>query len=109
MERLLDSGREFSAVFAATDSMALGCLGTLQRRGISVPQQISLAGFDNVPVTEYVHPPLTTVDLHMRSFGAAAIDRLLALLEGTDTGPLIRLHSTELVVRDSTGPPATLH
>lgn len=61
MTRLLDSGRSFSAVFAGNDQSAMGAHMVLYRRGLRVPEDISLIGFDNLPVSAYLTPPLTTV------------------------------------------------
>jgi LacI family transcriptional regulator len=104
MEQLLDGAVPFSAVVVTTDNMAIGCLRTLRERGIAVPREMSLVGFDNIPVAEYLNPPLTTVDLHMREVGVAGMRRLQTLLDRAYTGPRLRTHPTDLVVRASTGP-----
>jgi LacI family transcriptional regulator len=104
---LLDSGALFTAVVVMTDNMAIGCLRTLRERGISIPENISLVGVDNIAVAEYLDPPLTTVDLGMRKIGTAGMHRLRVLLDGTDDAPMVRTHSTHLVVRGSTAPPTT--
>jgi LacI family transcriptional regulator len=108
MRLLLDSGAEFTAVFASNDAMALGCLQELSRRGLRPPRELSLLGFDDIPVARSLNPALTTVAVPMREIGAAGMRRLLALLAGDGDaagGRRTNVHSTELIVRGSTGPP----
>jgi LacI family transcriptional regulator len=96
--------RSVTAVFVATDSMALGALAELRRQGIRVPEEISVAGFDDIPGLEFIHPNLTTVHVPMAELGAAGVARLLQELDGGPNGTRVRLHQVELVVRESTGP-----
>jgi LacI family transcriptional regulator len=96
----------FTAVFVANDAMALGALSELRRRGITVPSQMSLVGFDDVPGLDYLHPALTTIRVPMAELGASGTARALALLSGTDKGPRVRMHSVELVIRESTAVPS---
>jgi DNA-binding LacI/PurR family transcriptional regulator len=108
---LLDAGRSFTAVLASNDAMAIGCLGELRRRGLDVPRDVSLVGFDDIPFVRWCDPPLTTVSVPMAQIGAAGMRRLLALLDdpldGGGPAPLVNVHPTELVVRASTAPPPT--
>jgi LacI family transcriptional regulator len=104
MVGLMD-GRAPTAVFAASDTMALGALSELVRRGIDVPGQLSIAGFGDIPGLEFIHPRLTTVSAHMAELGAAGVVRLLLRLDGEDRTARVNVHPVELVVRDSTGPP----
>jgi LacI family transcriptional regulator len=92
-----------TAVFAATDTMALGVLSELRRLGIDVPGAISVAGFDDIPGLEFMHPALTTVRVPMAELGAAGVARLLRQLDGDDTAARTQIHPVELVVRESTG------
>ena len=62
LERLLESGKRFSAIFAANDLTAYGARLALYRRGIRVPEDISVIGFDDLHSSMYTTPPLTTVD-----------------------------------------------
>jgi len=100
---LLDD-RSVTAVFVATDSMALGALAELRRLGARVPDEISIVGFDDIPGLEFIHPTLTTVRVPMQELGAAGVARLLNELDGVPGGTRVRLHPVELVVRESTGP-----
>jgi LacI family transcriptional regulator len=102
MARLLTEGSP-TAVFVASDTMALGALSELQRRGIAVPGDMSVAGFDDIPGLEFIHPRLTTVRVPMAELGAAGVARLLQQLDGDDRDRRTHLHPVELVVRESTG------
>ncbi len=106
MGTLLDSPVQPTAVLASNDAMAIGCLGELGRRGLRVPGDVSLVGFDDIPAVRWLDPPLTTVAVPMAEIGAAGMQRLLTLLQGDGTGePRVNVHPTELVVRGSTAPP----
>jgi LacI family transcriptional regulator len=94
-----------TAVFVASDTMALGALSEMRRLGVSVPGDVSVAGFDDIPGLEFIHPALTTVRVPMAKLGAAGVARLLRQLDGDDTTTRIQLHPVELVVRESTGRP----
>jgi LacI family transcriptional regulator len=92
-----------SAVFAANDMMALGCLASLTRAGLSVPADIALAGFDDIPLCRYVHPPLTTVRVPIVEMGALALAELAsAMAQPAQPGTaMARTLRAELVVRQS--------
>ncbi len=81
-EMLLLRGRIFSAILAANDQMAYGARLALYRRGIRVPEDISLVGFDNQPPSAYMVPPLTSVGWPPLEIGKAAAQGLLARLRG---------------------------
>jgi LacI family transcriptional regulator len=104
MARLLDGGSP-TAVFVASDTMALGALAELRRRGLGVPEDVSVAGFDDIPGLEFMHPRLTTVHVPMAELGAAGVQRLMRYLDGEDRSTTTRLHPVELMVRESTGRP----
>jgi LacI family transcriptional regulator len=95
------------AIFAANDMMALGCLFALTGHGLRVPDDIALAGFDDVPIARFASPPLTTVRVRIADLGRLAFERLVAEIDG-DAGKA-RVNeqlACELVVRQSTGKPA---
>lgn len=96
-----------TAVFLASDTMALGALSELRRRGVGVPSDMSVAGFDDIPGLEFIHPSLTTVRVPMAALGAAGVARLMHQLDGDDTGTQTHFHEVELVVRESTGKPGS--
>jgi LacI family transcriptional regulator len=97
--------RSLTAVFAASDTMALGVLAELRRQGVRVPDDLSVAGFDDIPGLEFINPTLTTVHVPMAELGAAGVARLLNELDGNPDGTRVRLHPVGLVVRESTAPP----
>ncbi len=101
VERLLDSRRSFTAVFAANDECAYGAHLGLHRRGIRVPEDVSLVGFDDLPGSRFATPPLTTVRQPLEEIGRRAARSLLDLLHGR-TPPTHDMPEVELVVRDST-------
>ena len=95
---------DVTAVFVANDQTALGLIRGLAERGVRVPEDVAVVGFDDFPEAAYFSPPLTTVRVDFEALGRLAVDKILALMRGeqiTDTGPLV----PELVVRGSTGPP----
>jgi len=94
-----------TAVFVASDTMALGALSELRRRGIDVPGDLSVAGFDDIPGLEFIDPRLTTVHVPMVEIGAAGVARLLRQLDDGDTSTRTKFHAVHLVVRESTGKP----
>ncbi len=97
--------RDFSAVFAANDQMTIGMLHAFAQAGISVPEDISVVGFDDIPEAAYLNPALTTVRQDFRAVGQRAIDLLTAVLDGVPSAtPLL---APELIVRDSTRPHAS--
>jgi LacI family transcriptional regulator len=105
MAELLDGGAP-TAVFSASDTMALGALSELVRRKVAAPGQVSVVGFGDVPGLEFIHPRLTTVRVGLAELGAAGVERVLRRLHGADRDAGPRVHPVELVVRDSTGAPA---
>lgn len=106
------AGREIAAmrtrpqaVFAGNDMMAIGCLLALNGAGLSVPGDVALAGFDDIPAARYVNPPLTTVRVRIAELGESAFDRLMRAVERRDKDkPSQQLLRTELVVRRSCNP-----
>jgi len=92
-----------SAIFASSDYLAIGVLGALQQAGLSVPQDMSLIGFDDMPFAELVNPPLTTIRQPVPEMGRIAFQLLLALMNGRRAAPLTRL-PVELVRRKSVAP-----
>ncbi len=92
------------AVFAANDMMAVGCLYAFKEAGLDVPQDIALAGFDDIPIARYVTPSLSTVRVRIVDLGRSALERLAELLEKPDhvTASAHTL-GCEIVVRDTCG------
>ena len=91
-----------SAVFVASDEVALGALKALRARGLRVPDDIALVGFDDLPISEFVDPALTTVRVPARAIGAQAAAMLIELIT-SHVQPESRFLPTELVIRESCG------
>ncbi len=103
-QALLREARLPDAVFAANDMMALGCLYAFNQAGVRVPQQVALAGFDDIPLARFVHPSLTTMQVSIADLGGRATSHLLHMIDRDDAsggvGGAILVPS--LIVRDST-------
>jgi LacI family transcriptional regulator len=102
VERLLDDGPVFSAIFASNDQMGVGAALALHRRGLRVPQDVSLVGFDDLPSSAYTVPPMTTVSQPIYDLGKLAATAMLALLAGRS--PDVTLPPPRMVLRESTAP-----
>ena len=98
--RLLDVGVD--AIFGANDSTALGALETIRGRGLRVPEDVALAGFDDLEFAVQLDPPLTTVRQGVRQQGEEAVSNLFQLIEDPTGSPRRVLLPTELVIRQST-------
>lgn len=97
---LLEAGHRFDALFAANDDMAIGAMQALRRAGIRVPQDVAVAGFDDIPIARHIG--LTTVRVRIAELGAKALSTLFATLDGQAAVPAHELHPLELVVRSTT-------
>jgi LacI family transcriptional regulator len=100
IDALLDAHVEFSAVFAANDQTAYGVILALHRRGIRVPQDVSVVGFDDLPASAFVVPPLTTVNRHTDEIGERAAEAMIDLIERRI--PQARVSAPTLAIREST-------
>ena len=98
-----------TAILAANDQMALGAIHAAWRRGVHVPDELSVVGFDDVAMAGYMVPSLTTVRQPIAEMGRRATEVLIDLLErrGDPLQVADRLLQPELVIRDSTAPPST--
>ncbi|MBZ6077758.1 LacI family DNA-binding transcriptional regulator [Microvirga puerhi] len=101
---IVEQRRRPSAVFCTSDEMAIGLIRVLLSAGIRVPQDISVAGFDDIEFAVVAEPALTTIRQPRQELGRAAASALIALLQKQETPRLIRLE-TELVIRDSVAEP----
>jgi LacI family transcriptional regulator len=100
-ERILRRHTDVTAIFAASDKMAIGALHAAQRRGMSVPKDLSIVGFDNLPHSAFLNPPLTTVHLPLLAVGAAACERLIERIAAGRTETVCEKLATHLAVRAS--------
>lgn len=98
--QLLSRRPDVTAIFCASDLMALGAIQAIRGLGLRIPQDISIVGFDNINVTEYCTPALTTVHQNKYELGYHAAQMLIDLLEGRNVHAQLTL-PTELVKRDS--------
>jgi LacI family transcriptional regulator len=94
-----------TAIIASNDMMAFGVMDAIKDIGLRVGDDVSVVGFDDIPMASQVHPRLTTVRQPMAEMGEAAVDLLTTLLRGHTPLTLQRELSTELVIRESTGRP----
>ena len=106
--RLLDSEEAITAIIAANDLLALGCIDAIRERGLSVPETSPVTGYDDIALVDRIDPALTTISLPYEEMGAVAGRLLLDMLAAVDrivetSYEPIRLAPT-LVVRSSTGP-----
>lgn len=92
-----------TAIFATNDMVAMGTLMAAQQAGISVPDELSVAGFDDIVFARCTNPPLTTVFQPGREIGETAVKMLLEMIEASAPPQVISL-SLPLVIRQSTGP-----
>jgi LacI family transcriptional regulator, galactose operon repressor len=99
---LMDLADPPTAIFAASDQMAFGVYEALRRRGLRVPDEVSVVGFDDLPEARWASPPLTTVRQPLTEMGMLAARTVLNLARGGQPdSPRVEL-ATDLVVRDST-------
>lgn len=101
---LVESGRDFDAVFCGNDNTARGLYRAFDEAGLRIPDDVAVAGFDDLDFAAELDPPLTTVRQGVGDIGQEAARTLLSLLKNPDSGPRRVLLPTELVVRGSTAP-----
>jgi LacI family transcriptional regulator len=102
MQRLLDAGERPTACFASSDPMAIGALRALRERGLRVPEDMALIGFNDMEVSGFVQPPLTTVQVFPEEIGRSAVHLLMDRFRGREAD-LQLMVNTRLVVRESCG------
>lgn len=103
IDQLLADGVRFTAVFAANDQMAIGATIRLHERGLRVPHDVSIVGFDDQRSSRFFIPALTTIHQPSHEIGALSVSAMLELLQ--DHCPAVEMPAPRLVVRDSTAPP----
>jgi DNA-binding LacI/PurR family transcriptional regulator len=102
--QLLASGFRPTAIISANDYMALGVLRAVREHGLRVPEELSVTGYDNVTLSEFACPPLTTIDVPRNQIGRMVFEALVADDGESQRGGRMFLIDPELVVRESTGP-----
>ncbi len=102
MAKTLLKGKERpTAIVSANDQMAFGAIKAAKEAGFSVPEDLAVVGFDNVPLSSYFDPPLTTVEIPIQDIGAASMKMLVGLLSGSKFEKR-KVFPTKLLVREST-------
>ncbi|HWU46937.1 MAG TPA: substrate-binding domain-containing protein [Humibacter sp.] len=94
-------GDPYTAIFVANDQMALGLMRAMDERGLQVPRDVSVVGFDDIPEAAYLGPPLTTVRQDFARLGELTVQRLVTAIEGEPLSEVSRI-PVELIVRAST-------
>lgn len=94
-----------TAIFAASDMLAIGTLGAAKKVGLSVPGDVSVAGFDDIEFSAHTDPPLTTVAVPEKEMSRMAAHMIMQLIHGEITPPRSYCLETELIVRQSCAPP----
>jgi DNA-binding LacI/PurR family transcriptional regulator len=102
IERMLADGTHFDAIFTGDDEAAVGAMATLAARGVRVPEDVAVVGFDDQRLATILHPPLTTVRAPTEQVGREAARQLIKLMRTGSADPLTLL-PTELIVRRSCG------
>jgi len=100
-DNLLSRANRPTAVFAGNDEMAIGVYTSARKLGLSIPQDLSIVGFDDTPMAARISPALTTVRLPIRDMGSAAAEGLLRQFSGTESADKTSF-KPEIIIRDST-------
>ena len=100
----LEEGRPFSALFAQNDQMAVGAIRALREAGLRVPGDVSVIGFDDIPLASYFDPPLTTFRQPMEESGRRAAQLLISTIQNPDREPEQVLIEAQLIERGSCAP-----
>ncbi len=103
MNQLLDLNPRPSAVVACNDLMAMGAMSAAQRRGLAVGHDVAITGFDDIPLAQHAHPPLTTVRQPIYDIGRRICRMLIRMIRGEELPERHVLLEPELVVRESSG------
>ena len=103
MNQLLDLPNPPTAVIACNDLMALGAISAAQKRGLMVGRDAAITGFDDIPLAEHSHPPLTTIHQPIYGIGRQICDMLVRLIQGEELAESHVLLEPKLIVRESSG------
>jgi alanine racemase len=99
--QLIKNAIPFDALFAASDLIAIGAMRALQESGLKVGEDVAVAGFDNIPISSFTFPPLTTASQNTQKAGEILVDQLLKLIQGESAESV--LMPTTLMIRKSCG------
>lgn len=103
MKSLLEAKADFTAVFVASDNVAIGAMSAIREAGLDIPGDLSIVGFDDIPMASYVTPALTTVHMPAREIAQQSCYLLMRLMQGDIPESRSITLSTRLVIRNSTG------
>jgi LacI family transcriptional regulator len=101
MRELLERPERPTAIFAASDSLAISAMRAVTERGLRIPEDIAFVGLDNIDLSRYTSPPLSTIHVPKHEIGLAAAKTLIDFLQGTYTLPFKMLMPYELIIRQS--------
>jgi LacI family transcriptional regulator len=101
MESLIESGEDFSAVVCANDLMAVGAMEVLKGKGIRVPEDISITGYDDIFLSQITTPKLTTISQPKYDLGKISTEILFRLINGEDIDPREIKLEPHLMIRES--------
>ena len=102
--QLLTLSQPPTAIFCANDEMAFGALDAINSKGLKVPNDISVIGFDDIPTSSHVFPTLTTMRQPFNAMAARAVSEVVEIIQGRDIAAAKIAFPTELMIRNSTGP-----
>lgn len=105
VQRLIRTAPDLTAVYTSTLNQAIGALQGLRQLGLDVPGQVSVISYDDLPLAEYLQPPLTTIAMPLVELGRTAVDAICLQLEGKSAQDIVVPAQPEVVVRQSTAPP----
>ncbi|UXY23490.1 LacI family transcriptional regulator [Streptomyces cynarae] len=94
-----------TALYTSSLAQAIGAMGAIRSLGLRIPEDISVVGNDDLPVAGHLHPPLTTVAMPLYELGTAAVDALVAAIQGSPSGDVVVPTEPHLVLRGSTARP----
>ncbi len=100
VNELLQGELDFDGIFAASDNIAMGAINALQQQGYRVPEDVSVVGFDDIPIAPFFSPPLTTIRQNIHAGGKLLVEKILKQINGDET-VTSQMLATELVVRSS--------
>jgi DNA-binding LacI/PurR family transcriptional regulator len=101
MDALLERRPDITAVFCANDLLAVGALSALAKRGLRVPEDVSVVGFDDSELARHSAPSLTTMRIYSRDMARSAVKRVLERIEGGALPPVRLEYPIDLVIRES--------
>jgi LacI family transcriptional regulator len=103
MSELLSGQPDFTAAFVASDTLAYGAMAAIRERGLTIPQDIALVGLDDLPLSRFIDPPLTSVHLPAAELASQAAGILFQILQEEQPAQKQVILDTHLVVRESCG------